>query len=72
MDFSWTEEQIQFRKKIVKFAQQELQSNLIDLDWREEFNRESWVNFGKFGLVGLPIPRQYAGLQADILTTIYT
>jgi hypothetical protein len=71
MDFSWTEEQIQFREKIVKFAQASLQSNLIDLDLREEFHRESWEKCGKFGLIGLPIPRQYGGLQADILTTIY-
>ena len=71
MEFSWTEEQIQFREKIVKFAQQELQSNLIDLDWREEFNRESWEKCGKFGLIGLPIPRQYGGSEVDILTTTY-
>ncbi|CAD5955712.1 L-prolyl-[peptidyl-carrier protein] dehydrogenase [Planktothrix tepida] len=70
MDFSWTEEQIQFREKIVKFAQQELQSNLIDLDWREEFNRESWEKCGKFGLIGLPIPEHYGGTGTDILTTI--
>ena len=70
MDFSWTEEQIQFKKKVIQFAQQELQSNLIDLDRREEFDREGWKKCGKFGLIGLPIPQQYGGRETDILTTI--
>lgn len=71
MDFSWTKEQVQFRQNVVQFAQQELQSNLVDLDWREEFNREGWQKCGEFGAIGLPIPRQYGGSGADILTTIY-
>lgn len=71
MDFSWTEEQVQFRQKVIQFAQQELQGNLVDLDWREEFNREGWQKCGELGLIGLPIPRQYGGSEADILTTIY-
>ena len=71
MDFSWTEEQIQFKKKVIQFAQQELQSNLIDLDRREEFDREGWKKCGKFGLIGLPIPQQYGGRETDILTTLY-
>ena len=70
MDFSWTEEQIQFKKKVIQFAQQELQSNLVDLDWREEFDREGWQKCGKFGLIGLPIPQQYGGRETDILTTL--
>ena len=70
MDFSWTEEQLQFKKKVIQFAQQELQSNLVDLDWREEFDREGWQKCGKFGLIGLPIPQQYGGRETDILTTL--
>jgi alkylation response protein AidB-like acyl-CoA dehydrogenase len=71
VDFSWTEEQIKFRQNVIQFAQQELQGNLVDLDWREEFNREGWQKCGEFGLIGLPIPQQYGGSEADILTTIY-
>ncbi|MGB3509323.1 MAG: acyl-CoA dehydrogenase family protein [Microcoleaceae cyanobacterium] len=70
MDFSWTEEQVQFKQQVIQFAQQELTGNLVDLDWREKFNREGWQKCGEFGLIGLPIPRQYGGGEADILTTI--
>ena len=71
IDFSWTEEQRQLHQKVVEFAHQELDCELIDLDSREAFNWEGWKKCGQFGIQGLPIPQEYGGMGLDILTTIY-
>jgi hypothetical protein len=44
MDFSSTKEKIHLKKQIIKFAQQTLNANIIELDQQEEFNREGWKN----------------------------
>ncbi|MEA5510558.1 acyl-CoA dehydrogenase family protein [Crocosphaera sp. UHCC 0190] len=71
IDFSWTEEQRQLQQKILEFSRQELNSNLIDLDAQEAFNWEGWRKCGSLKIQGLPIPKEYGGMGADILTTIY-
>ncbi|MDJ0903093.1 MAG: acyl-CoA dehydrogenase family protein [Xenococcus sp. MO_188.B8] len=70
MDFSWTTEQIKLRKKIIQFVKQELSANILELDRQEVFNLEGWQKCSEFGFLGLPIPKQYGGSEADILTTI--
>ena len=42
MDFSLTEEQINFKKTVVKFALRELNNNVNELDERGEFSWEGW------------------------------
>ncbi len=71
IDFAWNQEQIKFKKEVINFAQTELNQQLIDLDKQEQFNLTGWRKCGDFGLIGLPIPRQYGGKETDILTTIY-
>lgn len=71
MDFSWTEEQIEFREAIIKFAQKELNNGLIERDKTGTFNLEGWKKCGEFGIHGLPIPQNYGGLGSDPLTTTY-
>ena len=70
VDFSWTEEQLGLRKEVIKFAQQELNDNLIERDCHEVFSYENWKKCAAFGLLGLPIPEQYGGTGQDILTTV--
>jgi alkylation response protein AidB-like acyl-CoA dehydrogenase len=72
MDFSWTDEQLMLKKAVIKFAQQELNKDLIERDRRGEFSRENWQKCAQFGLQGLPIPEEYGGADADILTTMLT
>jgi hypothetical protein len=72
MDFSWTDEQIAFKNEVVKFAQQELNSGLIERDSKGEFSKENWQKCARFGIQGLPIPEEYGGANADILTTMLT
>jgi alkylation response protein AidB-like acyl-CoA dehydrogenase len=68
VDFSWTDEQVAFRREVIRFAQQELNDNIIDRDHCEQFSRELWNRCGKFGIQGLPVPQEYGGTGADALT----
>jgi alkylation response protein AidB-like acyl-CoA dehydrogenase len=70
MDFSWTEEQAQFRQAATSFARKELNAGLRERDRNGEFNRAGWQKCADFGIQGLPIPREYGGMVADPMTTV--
>ncbi len=71
MDFSWSKTQIQLKKEVIRFAQQSLTSDLIELDREQRFNRADWHKCGEFGVHGWPIPADYGGKGLDILSTVY-
>ncbi|WP_293112387.1 acyl-CoA dehydrogenase family protein [Moorena sp. SIO4G3] len=68
MDFAWNSQQIAFKKKVIRFAQQSLTSDLIKQDKEEIFNRDGWQKCCEFGIHGWPIPCRYGGQELDILT----
>jgi alkylation response protein AidB-like acyl-CoA dehydrogenase len=68
--FEWTEEQQAYRKSVIKFAKEELGKCLSTRDLSETFSREDWNKCGEFGIQGLPIPSEYGGGGADVLTTV--
>jgi alkylation response protein AidB-like acyl-CoA dehydrogenase len=70
LDFAWTEEQAAFRKEVIRFAQQELNDDLIRRDREEEFSWGHWKKCAEFGIQGLPVPQEYGGGGADTLTTL--
>jgi alkylation response protein AidB-like acyl-CoA dehydrogenase len=70
VDFSLTKEQQTLRQSVIKFAKSELNENLIERDRNSEFPREGWNKCGAFGIIGLPIPKEYGGGGADIVTTV--
>ena len=70
MDFSWTEEQLKFKKAVIEFAQKELNDGLIDRDRQGELARENWKKCAQMGILGLAIPEEYGGSGTDILTTM--
>jgi alkylation response protein AidB-like acyl-CoA dehydrogenase len=72
MDFSWSEEQLEYRRAVVEFAKKELGGELIDRDRRSEFPHDDWKKCATFGIQGLPFPEAYGGGEADILTTMLT
>ena len=49
MDFSWTEEQIEFKGAAIKFAQKELNDDLIGRDRESTFLRQNWQKAADFG-----------------------
>jgi alkylation response protein AidB-like acyl-CoA dehydrogenase len=70
MDFSWTEEQLALKDSVIKFANKELNDNLINRDKNGIFNRKLWEKCADFGILGLPFPNVYGGINSDILTTM--
>ncbi len=69
MDFAWSEEQAAFRKEVLRFAREELKDDVITRDKNEQFSWDLWKKCAQFGIQGLPIPAEYGGGGADILTT---
>jgi alkylation response protein AidB-like acyl-CoA dehydrogenase len=70
VDFTWTEEQQALRREITRFARHELNEKLIERDRDSEFSREAWDKCAQMGIQGLPVPQEYGGGGADILTTV--
>jgi alkylation response protein AidB-like acyl-CoA dehydrogenase len=70
VDFSWTEEQLKFKKAVIEFAQKELNEGLIDRDRQGELARENWKKCARMGILGLAMPEEYGGSGTDILTTM--
>jgi alkylation response protein AidB-like acyl-CoA dehydrogenase len=70
LDFAWSDEQLDFRKEVIRFAKQELNYDMIENDHEEKFNREAWDKCAQLGIHGLPIPAEYGGGGADTLTTV--
>lgn len=72
MDFSWTEEQLAYKKAVVEFAQKELNQEMVERDKEGRFSRALWQKCADFGITALPIPEKYGGAEADILTSMLT
>ena len=70
MDFSWSEEQIAFKRTAIEFAQKELNVGLRDRERRSEFSRDNWLKCARFGVQGLSLPEAFGGTDTDIMTTM--
>ena len=70
MDFSWSDEQLAIKQAAIEFAQKELSDDLMARDQAGHFGRDQWGRCANFGIQGLPIPEQYGGGAADIMTTM--
>src|SRR5688572_20771586 len=68
MDFSLTQEQKLLRDSIVKFAQKELNHNLIERDREGVFSRDLWSKCAQIGMQGLPVSEDYGGSGLDGLS----
>ena len=69
MDFSFTQEQLALKQRIIEFANKELNDDVVQRDKRGIFSRELWQKCGNFGLLGLNAPTAFGGMGADPLTT---
>lgn len=72
MDFAYSDDQRALRDQIVRFAQAELNQDVVDRDRRAEFRRDLWDKCGAMGILGLPVPEAYGGMGMDALTTATT
>ena len=69
MDFRHSEEQLAFYKSVFDFAAEKVEPGAHARDIEGRFDRDLWAELGGFGLLGLPVPEQYGGSGADIMTT---
>ncbi len=70
MEFGWSEEQLRLRDEIVRFAESELNDDLIQRDVDSEFPLDAWKKCAAFGIQGLPMPTEYGGSGVDALTVM--
>lgn len=70
MDFDFSEEQLDFKKNAISFAQKTLNEGVIERDRDASFSRELWKKCADFGIQGSAFPEQYGGLNTDIFSTM--
>ncbi|WP_249870396.1 acyl-CoA dehydrogenase family protein [Oceanobacillus saliphilus] len=69
LNFSFTEEQEDFRKILKKFSLEELLPNYTKWDREMVTPKHLWRKLGDLGVNGLRIPIEYGGSGADCVTT---
>ncbi|GMA60152.1 acyl-CoA dehydrogenase family protein [Alicyclobacillus fastidiosus] len=68
MDFELSKEQARIREAVRAFAQSEIAPQAALLDKTERFPLETFEKMGKLGFLGLPIPEEYGGAGADMVS----
>ena len=69
MDFSISQEYLDFKDAVHRFARERLAPRAQELDARGEFSWDNWRDMAGMGLLGLPFPEQYGGSDASPLAT---
>lgn len=70
MKFDWTDEQLALRDSVVRFAQRELSSDIVARDHDSTFDDVGWKKCAAMGLQAMPVPEEYGGSGADVLSII--
>ena len=68
MDFTLSKEQSMALKLFREFAENEVKPIAAEIDEEERFPIENVKKMAKLGLLGIPVPKQYGGQGADVLT----
>jgi alkylation response protein AidB-like acyl-CoA dehydrogenase len=71
MDFAWSAEQDALHDGLVRFAERELNDDVIARDAESSFSHEAWKKCADIGIQGLPVPREWNGAGADALTVMH-
>src|SRR5215468_3931916 len=69
MDFALSDEQRALRETVLRFAERELNADIVDRDRTQTFRRDLWERCATIGLQGLPVPEEYGGAGLDPLST---
>lgn len=70
MELSFTTEQKLIQENIIRFAQKELNQNIIERDRKQQFLPELWKKCAEQKLTGLPVEEKFGGAGLDPLTSI--
>jgi alkylation response protein AidB-like acyl-CoA dehydrogenase len=57
-----TSEQSELQQAAIEFAKSELVERHAEAERHEEFNRAGWDACARFGVLGMPVPKEYGGL----------
>ncbi|MBX6353847.1 MAG: acyl-CoA dehydrogenase [Thermoflavifilum sp.] len=68
MDLDLTREQRMIRDTVREFAEAEIAPHAAEWDRTEHFPVEVFRRMGELGLLGLPIPEEYGGAGADMIS----
>ena len=72
MDFSMTKEHEFVRKMVREFAVGEVEPIAADIDKEHRFPAENIPKMARYGLLGVPFPKEYEGAGGDNLAYILT
>ncbi|MBR1873895.1 MAG: acyl-CoA dehydrogenase [Eubacterium sp.] len=70
MDFTLDKKHEMARQLFSDFAENEVKPLAQETDETEAFPQETVDKMGKYGFLGIPVPKEYGGQGADILTYI--
>ena len=70
MDFTLSKKHEMARQLFKEFAETEVAPLAQETDENEQFPEETVKKMGKSGFLGIPVPKEYGGQGADILTYI--
>ncbi|MCL4126122.1 UNVERIFIED_CONTAM: hypothetical protein GTU68_043777 [Idotea baltica] len=72
MDFSWPAEYVEYRNKVVKFAQDNLNDDVVTRDHQGVFPYDLWKACGEFGIQAMAAPAEFGGPkeEVDILRSV--
>jgi len=68
MDFSLSKKHLLMQELFRSFAENEVKPLAAEIDETEEFPYETVVKLGKYGMMGIPFPKEYGGAGADSLS----
>lgn len=68
MDFAFTSEQELFRRTVREFAQKEVAPKIREYERKAQFPWDIYRRMGQAGLLGLRLPKEYGGQEADSMT----
>jgi alkylation response protein AidB-like acyl-CoA dehydrogenase len=69
VDFTFTDEQKEIQKSILKLCTSKLNEHIYEDDEGSVFPMDKWKLCGQFGIPGLPVPEEYGGIGQGMLTT---
>ncbi|APG26934.1 hypothetical protein A7E78_03240 [Syntrophotalea acetylenivorans] len=69
MEFVLSDEQIDLRDAVIRFARQEIDHDLPSYDKEGNFPFESWQKCADMQIIALPFAEAYGGCESDFLTT---
>lgn len=70
MDFSWTPEQQELYRSVLRFAETELGGDGVENDRDSAFPADLWRSCASFGVLGWPVPKEHGGSGHTPITVV--